>query len=136
MANPTALTVYSAVANGTAAATGDLWSPATSVGTGFTVSANVSGHVDRTLLIIHNDSTVATNKFSVSVAGCEAPPPFLGTAIAAVTAATFATAQGIIMGPFSHSRHNYAGTLRVTVTSAGTECSARIKTVLLPASVG
>lgn len=134
MANPTALTVYSLAANGTQAATGNLWLVSTSVGTGFTVSANVSGHVDRTILVIQNESTVATNKFSVSIAGCEALPAFKGS-VSAVTAATFATAQGIVMGPFSRERHNYAGTLRLTVTSAGTECSARIKCFLLPEKV-
>ena len=117
MANVTALTVHSAVRNASAAITADLVTNGTVALTLAADLASAGGQVDRVILRVENDNTVATQTLSVSVLGSTTLPSHYGT-VAAATAANLATAGVAVLGPFDPARFDNNGTLQVTFTPA------------------
>ena len=117
MANVTALTVHSAVRNASAAITADLVTNGTVALTLAADLASAGGQVDRVILRVENDNTVATQTLSVSVLGSTTLPSHYGT-VAAATAAYLATAGVAVLGPFDPARFDNNGTLQVTFTPA------------------
>lgn len=132
MANATAITVNQCVENGTVAITEDLVTNGTVALTLAASLAAATGSVDRAILMVENDNTVASQTLTVAVLGNTTLPALYGTP-ASITKSAIATGAVVGVGPFDVQRHDNNGTLSVTFTPAsGGTLKFRTRLMLLP----